>query len=154
MPFRVPQIKLTLTTRGVLLLVGSIAIAILTVYVGTRPHPNTLATALLQAITIVFSTYGAYMLAKASIEDAARELVSRQARPAFRRVRSIYEALGRLLELIDTQSVEFRMRRNSDGQDTVDYESVRLTMLMLERMYNGASPQPDEACVCGLRFAK
>jgi hypothetical protein len=28
---------LTLTTRGVLLLVGSIAIAILTVYVGTRP---------------------------------------------------------------------------------------------------------------------
>jgi hypothetical protein len=46
------------------------------------------------------------------------------------------------------------MRRNSDGQDTVDYESVRLTMLMLERMYNGASPQPDEACVCGLRFAK
>jgi hypothetical protein len=43
----VPQIKLTLTTRGVLLLVGSIAIAILTVYVGTRPHPNTLATALL-----------------------------------------------------------------------------------------------------------
>jgi transposase len=34
--------------------------------------------------------------------------------------------LGRLLELIDTQSVEFRMRRNSDGQDTVDYESVRL----------------------------
>jgi hypothetical protein len=74
------------------------------------------------------------ILAKASIEDAARELVSRQARPAFRRVRSIYEALGRLLELIDTQSVEFRMRRNSDGQDTVDYESVRLTMLMLERM--------------------
>jgi hypothetical protein len=99
-----------------------------------RKTPNTFATALLQAITLVFSTYGAYIFAKASVEDAARALVTPHARSAFRRVRNIYEALGRLLELINSQSLSFNMTRHTGSPDTLDYESVRLTMLMLERI--------------------
>ena len=112
----------------------SIGLGALTVYVGTRKTPNTFATLLLQAITLVFGTYGAYVFAKASVEDAARALVTPHARSAFRRVRNIYEALGRLLDLIDRQSAAFTLMRKSGMPDTLDYETVRLTMLMLERI--------------------
>jgi hypothetical protein len=109
----------------------SVGLGALTVYVATRKNPNTLATSLLQAITLVFGTYGSYVFAKASLEDAARGLVTPHARSAFRRVRNIYSALGRLLELMNRQSSHFNVIRDAG---TLDYENVQLTMLMLERI--------------------
>ena len=135
----------TVAGRGAALVAVSIGLGILTVYVGTRTHPNTFATLLLQAITLVFSTYGAYVFAKASVEDAARALVTPHARSAFRRVRSIYEALGRLLDLIDRQSVNFNVARKPSVPDTLDYETVRLTMLMLERIITEQVSTVDDA---------
>jgi hypothetical protein len=129
----------------VALVAASIGLGILTVYVGTRKTPNTFATLLLQAITIVFSTYGAYVFAKASVEGAARALVTPHARSAFRRVRNIYEALGRLLDLIDRQSANFEMTRRPGMPDTLDYETVRLTMLMLESIVTEQINTVDDA---------
>jgi hypothetical protein len=123
----------------------SIAVGALTVYVGTRKTPNTLATYLLQAVTLVFSTVGAYIFAKASVEDAARAMVTPHARSAFRRVRNIYEALGRLLDLINRQSVTFNSMRRPGTPDTLDYESARLTMLMLERIITEQISTVDDA---------
>jgi hypothetical protein len=88
---------------GSALIAAAVILGITTVYVGTRKQPNALAAGLLQAITLVFSTVGAYYFATASARVAAEEMVRPHARSAFRRLQNLYGGLGRLLIEVNTQ---------------------------------------------------
>jgi hypothetical protein len=88
---------------GFLLGIVAAALAVLTVVIGVRTPPNTLATSLLQAFTFILGVLAAYIFAKASAEGAARELVRPHARSAFRRQKGLYMGLGRLIDEIDLQ---------------------------------------------------
>jgi hypothetical protein len=82
---------------------ATVALAVVTVIVGVHTPPNPLATALLQAGTLIAGVAAAYIFAKDSVRRAATELVRPHARSAFRRQRGLYQGLGRLIDEIDTQ---------------------------------------------------
>jgi len=82
---------------------AAVALAVMTVVVGVHTPSNPLATTLLQAATFIAGVAAAYIFAKDSVSAAARELVRPHARSAFRRQRSLYQGLGRLLDEIDRQ---------------------------------------------------
>jgi hypothetical protein len=102
------------------LLLVTLALASLTVYVGTFKHPNTLAAAILQGAALVVGVAAAYFFARASIQSAAKELVATRAFSAFRRVENIYKALGNLLGVQDEQLVKFLAMRTGETRGIVD----------------------------------
>jgi hypothetical protein len=130
---------------GIGLLIVSVVLAGLTVYLGALKHPNTLAAAILQAVTIVFSTGGAFVFARASVQSAAQEMIRGQARSPFRRVRSIYRELGSVLEALDQQSARFLSLRQGDNPSTLDYEYVDLAMQMLRHLITVQANTADDA---------
>jgi len=130
---------------GVALVFVSLALAALTVVVATLKHPNTFAAAILQATTIVFSTVGAFVFAQASVRSAAEDLIRRQARSPFRRVRSIYQELGSLLKVLDLQSEKLLALRTGEGSGTLDYEYVDMTIQMLRQLITTQVGTADDA---------
>ena len=131
---------------GAGLVLVSLALASLTVYVGTLRPPNTLAAAILQAGTILSGTFTAWVFARASVQSAARELIRPHARSAFRRVRNIYQALGRLLRELDRQSlVLFDLRTEGSPNDTIGYEYVDMTMQHLKQLVIAQVSTVDDA---------
>jgi hypothetical protein len=133
--------------RGALLVLLSVVLACLTVWVATRKHPNTFAAALIQGMTIVSGTVGSYIFAKASVRDAARELIRLHARSAFRRIRGIYSALAQLYDLIEDRLADLRLQHHAlrPGTDTVDYEQVHLTLIMLQHIVAEQANTLDDA---------
>lgn len=110
----------------------TVAFASVTVYVGTRTPPNVAATALLQGLTLVLSVLGPYIFARYADSSAATESLKTHARPAFRRTRNIYHALGRY-DLQVQQSLERleSLAINVKDKPYVDYEHVKSVMLGL-----------------------
>lgn len=131
--------------RGVALVAVSLVLAGVTVYVALQKPSNILAAAVLQAITLVFSTYGAYVFATASVQSAAQELIRPHARSAFRRVRRIYEALVRIVQLIEQQLAEFDVARQPGNLSAVDYQYARLTLVMLGQIVTEQANTVDDA---------
>ncbi|MET8370569.1 hypothetical protein ABZU42_12670 [Micromonospora profundi] len=126
------------------LFVGAVALAVLTVYVAVQKPPNLLATGLLQAITLIFSTAGSIFLTLASAKSAADDSLRRHARSAFRRMRNLYEALGRLRTEIDRQSV--RLAGLGTGSTSrVDYEHVRAGFVALDQLVTEQIATADDA---------
>lgn len=114
---------------GIWVILGGIALSAATVFVGVQTPPNTLATGLLQAFTLIFTLVGAYIFALPAAEDtkkvaeiAARDKIRAQSRSAFRRQRGLYEGLGRLIDEIDLQ-----VEQESD-------EKARLKLMILRAM--------------------
>ncbi len=113
--------------RGQWLVATAVVLAIATVIVGVVG--DLLAAAILQAVTLVFSVYGSYMLGQVSARQAAQELVRPHARSAFRRMQNLYAALGRLHEAVGQQL----MRLSSlEGMDDKNFEHVRASLMLLE----------------------
>lgn len=118
---------------GSALIVVAVMLGVTTVYVGTLRQPNTLAAALLQAITFVFSIVGAYFFATASARAAAEEMVRPHARSAFRRLRNLYEGLGRLLAEVSAQIA------------IQDDDKARLSLQILKSMVVEQASTADDA---------
>src|SRR5689334_19135998 len=82
---------------------ATIPLAVITVIVAIQKPPNLLAAGLLQGITLIFGAVGSFLSGKASARDAGAEMIRPHARSAFRRVTSLYAALGRLRNEIGAQ---------------------------------------------------
>jgi hypothetical protein len=130
---------------GVWLIVASVALAALTVKVGTQmppkgEEPNRLATSLLQGITLVFGTFGSWLLGRDTSREAAREAVRPHARSSFRRVLTLYRALGRLR---DTSVLEADyLAEQQDEEGRVD---LGLALASLDKIRLMSIEQTDTA---------
>ncbi|MCK4392965.1 hypothetical protein KAX17_08675 [Candidatus Bipolaricaulota bacterium] len=99
------QIKL----GAVLVLVAIIVAVIFVIFAAIRPFTQ-LEVVLLQLFTLASGLMGSFLLGKQSAESAAREIIKPYARPAFRRVLSLYMSLSRLARTI-------KSARLSSGSD-------------------------------------
>lgn len=115
--------------RGQWLVATAVVLAIATVIVGVAD--SLLAAAILQAVTLVFSVYGSYMLGQVSARQAAQELVRPHARSAFRRMLNLYRALGRLQETVGQQLTRLSSLEGMDDK-TVGFEHVRASLILIE----------------------
>lgn len=115
--------------RGQWLVATAVVLAIATVIVGVAD--NLLAAGILQAVTLVFSVYGSYVLGQASARQAAQELVRPHARSAFRRMQNLYAGLGRLQEAVGQQLTRLSSLKGMDDK-TVDFAHVRGSLTLLE----------------------
>jgi hypothetical protein len=130
---------------GIVLLIAALGLAAGTVLVAIQKHPNTPLAAVLQGLALLFSAVGAYVFAQASVQSAAQELISKQARSPFRRVRAIYRELGQLLEILDRQSSQFLVLREGNDPGTLNYEYVAMTMQMLRHSVTSQANTADDA---------
>lgn len=118
-------------------------LAFITVKVGTAEltpgqQPNRLATSLLQAITLVFGTWGSYVLGKVASREAAEGQVRQSARSAFRRVRTLYEGLGRLSQ---KAQVEASQLLDTCAKDESGQVRLELALASLDKLYLMAEEQ-------------
>lgn len=146
-PLRSPGVKTSGAQRtwGIVLVILGLGLAVGTVLVAIQKHPNTALAAVLQALTIVAGTVGTYVFAQASVQSAAQELISKQARSPFRRVRAIYQELGRLLQILDDEGSRLLMLRKGGDPATVDYEYVAMTLQMLRNSITAQVSTVDDA---------
>src|SRR5260370_40885571 len=116
---------------GWILLGCSLVLGALTVLVGTHNPPNTLAAAILQAVTLIFGVAGSWLLGMASAKDAAQEVIRPHARSAFRRTLNLYQGLGRQRLAIVEQLLRLAVLREADDR-LVQYEHARAAMRVRE----------------------
>lgn len=120
-------------SHGVWLIAVSVVLAILTVAVAVAD--NKLAAGVLQAGTLVFSTYGAWLLSKHTAAEAGREGVRRQARPAFRRVLNLYAAIIRQgVAVQEETNILEGLAVSVEGRDFLELAHVRGSMRRLHAM--------------------
>jgi hypothetical protein len=115
--------------RGQWLVATAVVLAIAAVIVGVAG--DLLALAILQAITLVFSVYGSYVLGQVSARQAAQDLVRPHARSAFRRMLNLYAALGRLHTEVGQQLTRLTTLTSMDDK-TLNFEHVRASLMLLE----------------------
>lgn len=139
-------------TPGPYLILGSIVLAILTVVVGTAKvgpgeEPNRLATSLLQAITLVFGTWGSFVLGRDASREAARAQVRQHAKSAFRRVLTLYGALGRLRAQAETEMAFLRDKQDAPTSsvrlDIAQMSLDKLRLMSLEQIATGEDALED-----------
>jgi hypothetical protein len=124
---------------GTWLIALSVVLAVITVVVGTvgigpTEEPNRLAVSLLQGITLVFSTAGSFVLGKDASRQAAEEAIRPHAKSAFRRVRTLYQALGRLRSTTEIETeylAECEGAGHEDGLIRLDLALASLDKLRL-----------------------
>ncbi|WP_269305309.1 hypothetical protein [Aeromicrobium sp. HA] len=122
------------------LLGASVIVCVLTVGVAVQKDPSRLAVGLLQGIALVLGTAGSYVFGRdasrenaEAIREMEAERLSLPARSAFRRVRTLWRALGRQQEAIRAQ--EQRLDALADlSAGTVQLEHARNALLALEYM--------------------
>lgn len=140
------------TTPGPWLIFGSVVLAVLTVVVGTadtKPghEPNRLATSLLQAITLVFGTWGSFVLGKDASREAALGQVRQHAKSAFRRVLTLYKALGRLKAQAETEMAFLEGKQDPvTGAVSLDLAHMgldKLRLMSLEHIATGEDALED-----------
>lgn len=127
------------------LIVLSVVLGGVTVWTGTESNPSRLAVSLLQGITLVFGTVGAFVLGKDSSRAAAREIVRPHARSAFRRVQNLYRALGRQQEAIAGEQLRLRFLSEQNVEGTIPYEHALASLSALEYMVVEQISTADDA---------
>lgn len=130
---------------GTYLILGAIVLAVVTVAVGTADlkegeEPNRLATSFLQAITFVFGIYGSFVLGKDASRAAAQEQVRQHARSAFRRVLTLYGALGRLTDQAAIERTFLDGKKDpASGMVSLDLAQMSLDKLRLMAVEQSAT---------------
>lgn len=121
----------------------AVALATLTVYVGTDKPPNALAASILQAVTILLSVFGSYEFGKASARQAARDLIAPHASSAFRRMLNLYRALGRQNDALAAQTA--RLQELEDNKGKVEMSHVAASLYTLRAMVIEQIATADDA---------
>jgi hypothetical protein len=139
-------------TPGPYFILGSLVLAVITVAVGTaelKPseEPNRLATSLLQAITLVFGTWGSYALGRDASREAAKAQVRQHAKSAFRRVLTLYGALGRFRDQAETEMAFLKEKQDvASGSVSVDIAQMcldKFRLMSLEQIATGEDALED-----------
>jgi hypothetical protein len=123
----------------------SVVLGGVTVWVGTQKNPSGLAVALLQGITLVFGTVGAFVLGKDASSAAARELVRPHARSAFRRVQNLYRGLSRQQEVIALEQMRLREVSELNDDGMIPFEQARASLFALGYMVIEQISTADDA---------
>ena len=90
-----------------LLIAISVIVAGLFAYVATSRTLTGLESVLLQSFSLLAGLGGSFIFGRHSARAAAREIIKPHARSAFRRLRSLYQSLSRVVTTIESsQSVE------------------------------------------------
>jgi hypothetical protein len=131
--------------QGPILVAASVVLAAITVLVSTQPKPNAFAASLLQAITLVFGTYGAFILGKVATRSAAQEIIRPHARSAFRRVQNLYAALGRQRAAVANEIVRLDGLRLETNTQYIEFEHARASLAALEYMVIEQISTADDA---------
>ncbi len=130
---------------GPALVAASIVLAVLVVVVDSQKSPDRLAAALLQGMAILFGTIGSYVFGRVSARESARDLVKQPARSAFRRVRTLYEALGRQRLSISAHLLRLESLRVATDPQFIDFEHVRASLTSLDTMVVEQLSTADDA---------
>lgn len=114
--------------------VGACLVAAVTVWVQTRRPPNTLAAALLQGGTLIFTIYASYVFGKVSARRAADDLNRSRAKSPFRRMQTLYRAMERQRQSIEEVRHHLARLQLGDGNARVLFDSVDFALTHLDRI--------------------
>ncbi len=92
--------KNTETFIAIILIVASIAVAIIFVKEASEQPLTQLESVTLQSITLFLGLLGSFIFGRQSAKRAAREIIKPHARSAFRRLLSLFNSLSRLATTI------------------------------------------------------
>lgn len=124
------------------IMVGAVVLAVLTVVVALQEPPNALAAGILQAVTIVLSIFASRMFGQEAAQETARERMKPHAVSAWKRMRHLWEALGRQKDAIAEQAERLeKLRTNGD----IDFEHVRSSLMALEMLVIEQISTADDA---------
>ncbi|MBA7485855.1 hypothetical protein ES707_21406 [subsurface metagenome] len=93
--------KSTKTVVAIILIIASIAVAIIFIIVASKQPLTQLEIVSLQVFILFLGLLGSFIFGRQSAINAAREIIKPHARSAFRRVLSLYQSLSRLASTID-----------------------------------------------------
>lgn len=146
-----PDVGQRLRIAGVaalLLIAGGLSVA--TVLVGTNVdsdgNTNPLAASLLQMMTFIFSLGASAYLGKIATEKAAERQVRRHVKPAFRRVLTLYGALGRINSQADLELKNLLVKQDADGLIDASLASAgfdKLRLMTAEQIKTGGDAMED-----------
>lgn len=118
------------------LVVAAVLLQALTSTVGLQKEPNTLAAAILQAVTIGLSVAASYIFGKASAAEAARDIVRPHAVVSLRRAINLYRALDRQRQTLGVvySGLKDEARPDGNGVMVVDLTAARWAIIGVQNV--------------------
>ncbi len=124
---------------------AAIAVSIYMLFVATERDFTRLEVALFQVISLGLGLWGSYVFGKRSALDAASELMRPYARSAFRRVLSLYTALGRFCASIDERRTMLNAEASTHSGRQIPIERAIAVLDLLFVQINEQIGTADDA---------
>lgn len=95
-------------TLAILLIAGSIALAVAFVIASATRELTTLEIVVLQVMVLLLSLVGSFVFSREFVDGAADQSLKRHAKSAFRRVLSLFRGLSRIAEVVEEPGDDLR----------------------------------------------